>query len=81
MPGKNRLIDRRGKFPGLLRIMPARGPRSVLCVVEVTMCACGTGRWMRSTGDQSGEVRHIHKKERANFVRNLTHAGKSMIRG
>ena len=25
------------------RIMPARGPRSVLCVVVVTICACGTG--------------------------------------
>src|SRR6202012_4112985 len=25
------------------RIMPARGPRSVLCVVVVTNCACGTG--------------------------------------
>ena len=23
--------------------MPARGPRSVLCVVVVTICACGTG--------------------------------------
>ena len=23
--------------------MPARGPRRVLCVVVVTMCACGTG--------------------------------------
>ena len=25
------------------RIIPARGPRSVLCVVVVTTCACGTG--------------------------------------
>ena len=25
------------------RIRPARGPRSVLCVVLVTTCACGTG--------------------------------------
>jgi len=28
---------------GLGRIIPERGPRKVLCVVEVTMCACGTG--------------------------------------
>ena len=30
---------------------------------------------MRSTGHQSREVRHIHKKERANFICDLTHAG------
>jgi hypothetical protein len=27
----------------VLRIIPERGPRSVLCVVVVTICACGTG--------------------------------------
>ena len=30
---------------------------------------------MRSACHQSGEVRHIDQIERANFVRNLTHAG------
>ncbi|MOA57471.1 hypothetical protein D3C78_1816580 [compost metagenome] len=26
-----------------IRMMPPRGPRRLLCVVEVTMSACGTG--------------------------------------
>ncbi len=30
------------------RIMPPRGPRSVLCVVVVTTCACGSGLGNRS---------------------------------
>src|SRR5579871_685804 len=42
MPGKTTLSIA-GPNSALERIMPERGPRSVLCVVEVTICACGTG--------------------------------------
>ncbi len=41
--GEDRLVDRLGELRRSQRIMPARGPRSVLCVVLVTTCACGTG--------------------------------------
>src|SRR5206468_556941 len=30
-------------YSAVQRIIPPRGPRSVLCVVVVTICACGTG--------------------------------------
>ena len=59
----------------LLRIMPARGPRRVLCVVVVTIWACGTGRRMRASGNQPGEMGHVHQVERAHLVRDLAHAG------
>jgi hypothetical protein len=41
------------------RIMPPRGPRSVLCVVVVTTWACGQRRGMRAARHQAGEVRHV----------------------
>src|ERR1700687_3518969 len=43
----------------LLRIIPERGPRSVLCVVDVTMCACGTGDGCAAPGGNlahAGEI-------------------------
>ena len=46
LPGKTCLST---SFPNTSweRISPPRGPRRVLCVVVVTMCACGTGDgWM-----------------------------------
>ena len=50
------------------RMSPARGPRSVLCVVLVTTCACGTGDGYRPDGDQAGEVRHVHQELGADLV-------------
>ncbi len=74
MPGKTTL-SMAAANSCLRRIMPARGPRSVLWVVEVTMWACGTGDGCSAACDQSGEVRHVHQEERADFVGNLAHAG------
>ena len=33
--------------------MPPRGPRSVLCVVEVIICACGNGLRVYASGYQT----------------------------
>jgi len=41
-PG-NRARSRSFAYRSRQRMSPARGPRSVLCVVEVTKSACGTG--------------------------------------
>ena len=38
-----------------IRMKPPRGPRSVLCVVEVTTSACGTGFGCTAGGDQAGD--------------------------
>src|SRR5258708_2072396 len=42
------------------RIMPPRGPRSVLCVVVVTICACSTGFGVRGLG-HGGARGHIRR--------------------
>src|ERR1700726_810799 len=42
MPGKTTL-SMAAPNSAFERIIPERGPRSVLWVVEVTICACGTG--------------------------------------
>src|SRR4029453_749348 len=78
MPGKT---DRSRSFAYFSRhrIKPDRGPRSVLCVVDVTKSACGTGLGGRPTatrpaiGAQSttngpataGEVGNVHDDRRA----------------
>ena len=43
LAGEDRLVDGRRRGPAQQMMRPARGPRSVLCVVVVVMCACGTG--------------------------------------
>jgi hypothetical protein len=59
------------------RIMPPRGPASVLCVVEVTTCASGTGFGCRPGGDEPAEVRHVDQEERADLVAIERKAAKS----
>jgi len=58
----------------------ARGPRSVLWVVEVTMSATGTG-WMQARGHQSRNVRHIHEQDRFDRVGDLAEAREIERRG
>jgi hypothetical protein len=43
IPGKDNDLSMGRSVFGFERIIPERGPRSVLCVVVVTICACGTG--------------------------------------
>ena len=52
----------------VLRMSPARGPRSVLCVVLVTTGECGTGDGIDPAGHQSREVRHVHQEDGADLV-------------
>ena len=47
MPGKIAELIFFAMSSSLVRIMPPRGPRSVLCVVVVTTWACGNGLGMR----------------------------------
>ena len=54
--------------------MPARGPRSVLCVVVVTMCACGTGEGCTPPATSPAKCAMSTRIERANLVGNLAHA-------
>ena len=41
--GEDRAVDLLGDASSFIRMMPPRGPRRLLCVVEVTTSACGTG--------------------------------------
>ena len=50
------------------RTSPARGPASVLCVVDVTTSQCSTGFGCRPGGDEPGEVRHVAPEQRADLV-------------
>ena len=47
---------------------PARGPASVLCVVEVTKSQCSTGIRLQPGGDEPGEVGHVAEEQRADLV-------------
>ena len=42
-PGNTEELNFLASASSLVRMMPPRGPPRVLCVVEVTTCACGTG--------------------------------------
>ena len=55
--------------------MPPRGPRSVLCVVVVTTCACGSGLGCDAAGDQPGEMRHVDHQIGADLVGDRAEAG------
>ena len=82
MPGKIAELIFLAISSSLVRIMPPRGPRSVLCVVVVTTCACGNGLGMRAAGDEAGEVRHVDHQIGADLVGDLRgSAAKSMWRG
>ena len=74
-PGKTAELIFRPISASLARIMPPRGPRSVLCVVVVTTCACGSGLGNTPGGDQAGEVRHVHHEVGADLVGHLANAG------
>ncbi len=54
--------------------MPARGPRSVLCVVEVTMSAYSQGFGIEPGGDQAGEMRHVDQQDGAHRIGDLAEA-------
>ena len=56
------------------RIMPARGPRSVLCVVEVTMSAYWQGLGCTPAATRPGDVRHVHQEHRAHRIGDLAEA-------
>ena len=43
MPGKTAELNFLARSASFVRMIPPRGPPSVLCVVDVTTCACGTG--------------------------------------
>ena len=53
------------------RMKPARGPASVLWVVEVTTSQSGTGIRMQAGRDEPREVRHVAPEERADLVGDL----------
>ena len=57
------------------RIMPPRGPRSVLCVVVVTTCGVRQRARMHAAGHQPGEMRHVHHEIGADFVGDRAEAG------
>ena len=66
----------------LHRIMPPRGPRSTLCVVNETTSAYGTGLRDRLAGHQADEVRGVdHEDRRRPRRRSSRNAAKSMSRG
>ena len=69
--GKDRFVDRRGRISPSHRIMPLRGPRSVLCVVEVTISAHWHGIGMQAGRHQAGDMRHVHQKNRAHRIGDL----------
>ena len=50
------------------RTNPARGPASVLCVVEVTTSQSLDRVRMQTGGDEPGEVRHVAPEQRADLV-------------
>ena len=50
---------------------PARGPRSVLCVVEVTKSATGTGIVVQAGGHQAGDVGHVDHQHGADLAGDL----------
>ncbi len=52
----------------LQRTKPERGPASVLCVVDVTKSQCGDGVRVQPGRDETCEVRHVAKQERADLV-------------
>jgi hypothetical protein len=52
----------------LATMMPPRGPRRVLCVVEVTTCACGHRVRVHAGGDQAGDVGHVDEQVGADLV-------------
>ncbi len=51
--------------------MPPRGPRSVLCVVEVTKSASGTGEGCKPVATSPGNVREIDHQRGADLVGDL----------
>jgi hypothetical protein len=57
--------------PSAHRTKPPRGPRSVLCVVDVTMSACGTGLGCDAAGHEPGDVRHVHDQARLDLARDV----------
>ena len=51
---------------------PPRGPRSVLCVVDVTTSANGHRGRVRPAGDEAGDVRDVDHQQRADVVGDRT---------
>ena len=72
-PGKTALSTAAAS-PFRTRIKPARGPRSVLWVVVVVMCASVRVR-VRAARDQAGDVRHVEYVNRATLSAICAHAG------
>ena len=73
MPGKTFLSISAPNL-SLARIMPERGPRSVLCVVEVTMSAYSQGLGCTPAATSPGEVRHVDQEDRADGIGDLAEA-------
>ena len=76
--------DRRVDLLGVLllqRIIPPRAPPSVLWIVVVTTCACGTGLGMQPGGDEPREVRHVDHQVGADLVGDLAEAREVELRG
>jgi hypothetical protein len=71
---ENGRVDLLGDASSLDRIMPPRGPRSVLCVVVVPHGHRGTGR-VNAAGHEAGEMRHVDHQDRADLVGDLAEAG------
>ena len=66
--GEHRLVDRLRRARPCDRMQPPRGPRSVLCVVNVTTSAYGTGSGCGAAGDQPGDVGGVEHEQRADLV-------------
>ena len=76
MPGNTRLLIVL-PYSSLARHKPARGPRSVLCVVVVTKSATGTGLSCSSGRDQPRVVGHVDHQLRTDLAGDL---GKLRVR-
>ena len=59
---------------GLHQDDAATGPRRLLCVVDVTTSAWGTGLGYTPGGDQAGVVGHVHHEDGADFLGDLGEA-------
>jgi hypothetical protein len=57
-----------------IRMTPPRGPRRVLCVVEVTTSAMRHRVRVETGGDQAGVVRHVDPEDGADFLGHLGEA-------
>ena len=67
-PREDRRVERASRAPARPKIMPPRGPRSVLCVVRGDEVGDADRRRIEAGGDQAGVVRDVGHQQRAALV-------------